>query len=157
MRGPYVETFALRAASDCLGASARRPTVLAAWEPSSVLAGMGKVRVVGSGFWSNLDGISDTCEMLTTPSEDRFWQLVRKRNVEFFLMPSPAAFERDVRQSFVALNGRVPNQWEVSEAYAWQIMGSDRFPKWTCEELSRLEPAWKIVPLSSIVQPAGGG
>ena len=157
MRGPYVETFALRAASDCLGASARQPTVLAAWEPSSVLAGMGKVRVVGSGFWSNLDGISDTCEMLTTPSEDRFWQLVRKRNVEFFLIPSPAAFERDVRQSFVALSGQVPNQREVSEAYVWQFVGSDRFPKWTCEELSRLEPAWKIVPLSSIVQPAGGG
>jgi hypothetical protein len=157
MRGAYLETFMLRAASDCLGASALQPTVLTAWEPASILAGMGQVRVVGTGFWSNLDGLDDTFELLTTSSEDRFWQLVKKRKVEFFLLPSPGKFEQDIRQSFKALKGRVPTQNEISEAYVWQILRSDRFPTLTCEEMSRLEPAWKIVRLSSVAEAPGGG
>jgi hypothetical protein len=156
LRGPYVDTFALRAASDCLGASGRQPIILAAWEQSSILAGLGKVRVVGSGFWSNLDGVSDTWEMLATPSEERFWQLVRERKVEFLLLPSPARFEQDVRESFRALNGRAPTQKEVSEAYVWQIVKGERFPTVACEEMSRLGPTWRIVRLSGEA-PGGGG
>jgi hypothetical protein len=157
MRGPYLETFALRAASDCLGASAQHPIVLAAWEQSSILAGMGKVRVVGSGFWSNLDGLADSWEMLTTSSEERFWQLARKRKVEFLLVPSPARFEQDIRQSFKALNERLPTQQEISKAYVWHLVRNDRFPTLSCEEMSRLGPTWKIVRLSGVVPALGGG
>jgi len=57
MRGTYVETFALRAASDCLGQAAKDGVVLAAWDQGGTLAGMGKVRVIGSAYWSNASGL----------------------------------------------------------------------------------------------------
>lgn len=147
MRGPYVETFALRAASECMGAAAEEPVVLTAWERSSMLAGLGRVKVIGSGFWSNLDGLADTFEMLTTTSETRFWELVRERNVTYLLLPSAEKFEQDIRQSFVASSGTVPTRSEVREVYVWQLRDDSRWPGVTCEEMSRLEPKWKIVRL----------
>lgn len=152
LRGPFLETFALRAASDCLGGSAQQPIVLTAWEQSSILAGMGKVRVVGSGFWTNLEGLGDAWEMLTTSSADRFWQLARQRNVGFFLAPSPGRLEGDIRESFKALKGRVPSQGEIHETYVWRTLRGDRFPEFSCEAMSRLEPQWKIIRLNDVAQ-----
>jgi hypothetical protein len=154
LRAPYLETFALRAASDCLGSSARQPIILTAWEQSSVLAGMGKVRVVGSGFWTNLDGLGDAWEMLTTSSADRFWQLARKRNVDFFLARSPGKLEEDIRESFKALKGQLPTQGEIRGAYAWQILESHKLPEFSCERMSRLEPQWKIIYLNGAIEAA---
>jgi hypothetical protein len=154
LRGAYLETFALRAVSDCLGSSARQPIVLAAWEQSSILAGMGKVKVIGSGFWTNLDGLDDAWEMLTTSSADRFWQLARKRNVDYFLARSPEKLEEDIRESFKASKERFPTQSEIRETYVWQILRSDRFPDFSCEAMSRLEPRWKIIHLRDAAQAA---
>jgi hypothetical protein len=147
MRGPYVETFALRAVSDCLGSSDDPPVVLAPWEQSSILAGLGKVKVIGSGFWSNLDGLADTFEMLTTTSEARFWELVRKRNVGYALLRSPEEIEIDVRQSFLALSGTVPTPSQVREAYVWKLRNDDQLSEARCEEMFRLQPNWRIVRL----------
>ena len=147
MRGPYVETFALRSVSDCLGGAGEQPVVLAPWEQSSVLAGLGKVKVIGSGFWSNLDGLADTFEMLTTTSEDRFEELARKRNARYVLLRSPEEMEIDIRQSFVALTGAVPTPSEVHEAYVWKLRSNELLPDVPCEEMIRLEPKWRIVRL----------
>ena len=156
MHGPFVETFALRSASDCLGASEDQPVVLAPWEESSVLAGLGKVKVIGSGFWSNLDGLADTFKMLTTTSETQFWELVRKRKVRYVLLRSPKELEQDVRQSFVASSGKVPTRSEVREAYVWQLRSDARVPAISCEGMSRLEPTWRIVRLNGVTRvPAG--
>jgi hypothetical protein len=149
MRGPFVETFALRAVSICLGGSADQPVVLAPWEESSVLAGLGKVKVIGSGFWSNLDGLADTFEMLTTNSDARFWELVRKRNVRYILLRSPEKLEQDIRQSFVAASGKEPTATEVRGAYVWQLRNDERAPRDECAEMSRLEPLWKLLRLQS--------
>jgi hypothetical protein len=157
LRGPQVETFALRALSDCLGDSRRQPIVLAPWDESSFLAPMGKVRVMGTGFWSNLDGLNDTSEMFTTPSVNRFWELQRKRNVEFLLLRSPAELEEDVRLSFVLLTGQPPSQTDMAAAYVWQILKDDRFPVVTCEQMLPFEPLWKVIHLSSATPSPGGG
>ena len=147
LRGPYLETFALRAVSDCLGDLGEQPVVLAPWEQSSVLGGLGKVKVLGTGFWSNLDGLADTFEMLTTTSETRFWELARKRNVSYLLLRSPEELEQDVRQSFVAESGTVPTGSEVHQAYVWQLRSDDRFPAVPCEEMLRMKSHWRIVRL----------
>jgi len=148
LRGPQVETFALEAVSDCLGSTVRHPIVLAPWDEASFLAPMGKVRVVGTGFWCNLDGINDTGEMLTTASADRFWELQRKRNVEFLLVRSQASLEEDMRLAFVALTGQEPSQTDIAAAYVWQLLKDDRFPTVTCKEMAQFEPSWRIIRLN---------
>jgi hypothetical protein len=153
MRGPHVETFALRAASECLS-GATKPVVLAAWDEGAILAGMGNVRVVGSQYWSNLDGLMSTHELFTTTSPERFWELVRQRGIEFLIVPASDRLERAVLESFVAFHGRAPAHNEVLGAVIWQITNSDRYPVLPCPELTRLNPQWKIVRL---VDPAQGG
>ena len=128
--------------------STRQPIVLTAWEQSSILAGLGKVRVVGSGFWTNLEGLGDAWEMLTTTSRDRFWKLVHKRNVDFLLARSPPSLEEDIRESFKAFKGKQPTQSEIHDAYVWHLLKGDRLPEFPCEAMSQLEPHWKIISLN---------
>ena len=145
MLGPYVEMFALRATSDCLGQQASGSVVLAAWDQGAVLAGLGKVRAVGSAYWSNLDGLNDTFELFTTPSRSRFFQLMRKRQVDFVLIPSPARLERAVWLSWVALHSRAPTRSEAFGSYIWRVAGSHEFPVVPCEALSSFAPDWRIL------------
>jgi hypothetical protein len=147
MRGPYVEMFALRAASDCLGQEAKASIVLAAWDQGGVLAAMGKVRVVGSAYWSNFEGLSDTFEMFTTRSRNRFFELAHKRGIGFVLIPSRDRLERAVWQSALALYGRPPTRTEAFRAYIWQVAGSSEFETVMCQKLSNLVPNWRIARL----------
>jgi hypothetical protein len=146
MRGPHVETFALRAVSECLH-EADKPVVLAAWDEGAILAGMGNVKVVGSQYWSNLDGLMDTHEFFTTTSQERFWELVHQRGVEFLIVPESDRLDRAIWESFVALHGRAPTRNEGLGAVIWQIANSDRYPVLPCLNLSQLNPQWKIVRL----------
>ncbi len=145
MRGPYVEVFALRAVSDCLSRSGHPLVLLAPWEQSSILAGMGKVKVIGSGFWPNLDGLTTEFEMWTTSSEEQFVELAAQRGIRYVLLRSPEEMERDVREAFVARSGRPPTSGEAREAFVWQLRNNHRFPSVDCEQMSRLTPNWKIV------------
>jgi hypothetical protein len=146
--GPFAETFALCAMSECLEELGEKPVVLAPWEESSILAGLGKARVIGSGFWSNLDGLADTFEMFTTASKARFWELVKKRNVRYALLRSPDRLEIDIRQSFVAAYGRAPTRSEVETAYIWQLRDNEQFPAVLCLGMTRVEPQWELVNLA---------
>jgi hypothetical protein len=148
MRGPYVETFALRAASDCLGQEASNSVVLAAWDQGAILAGSGKVRVVGSQYWSNLEGQGDTYELFTTLSQNRFFELARERKIGFVVIPSPDRLERAVYLSFVALHGKPPTRREAFNAYIWQLARDQRLPTIRCEPLARIAPQWRIVQLT---------
>ena len=149
IHGPYAEMFALRAASDCVGEQGKGKIVLVAWDQGGVLAALGNVRVVGSAYWSNFDGLNDTFEMFTTPSRTRFLQLVRKRGVEFALIPSPGRLERAVWQSWVALYGRPPTRAEAFGAYIWRVAGSGEFTAVDCQNLSAWATSWKILQLLS--------
>jgi len=147
MRGTYVETFALRAASDCLGQAAKDGVVLAAWDQGGTLAGMGKVRVIGSAYWSNASGLSDTFELFTTHSRERFFELARQRQVDFVLVPSHDRLERAIWLSSFATIGRAPTRAEAFGAYIWRVVNDPDLPVVSCLPLSQLAPDWKIVRL----------
>jgi hypothetical protein len=153
MRGPHVETFALRAASECLS-GAKKPVVLAAWDEGAILAGMGNVKMVGSVYWAGFDGLMSTHELFTTNSPERFWELVRQRGIDFLIVPASDRLERAVWESFVALYGRIPTNDEPVGAVIWQIANSDQYPVLPCPELAQLNPQWKIVRL---VDPSQDG
>lgn len=155
MRGPHLETFALSAASRCLGTTNHSPVVLVAWDQGATLAGMGAVRVIGSAYWSNLDGLQDTFELFTTPSAERFWQLVRQRQIEFLILPSAQRLERAVWQSFMALHGRAPTRQEAFGAFIWQVAQSDQRKIVPCDPLTRLAPGWGIARVSEPIQGEG--
>jgi hypothetical protein len=152
MRGPHVETFALRAASECLS-GAKKPVVLAAWDEGAILAGMGAVKVVGSQYWSNLDGLWSTHELFSTTSRERFWELVHQRGIEFLIVPPSDRLDRAVGESFVALYGRAPTPNEEFGAVVWEIASGGRYPVLPCPNLDRLNLQWKIVQL---LDPAQG-
>jgi hypothetical protein len=145
MKGPHAETFALRAASDCVGGEAKGSIMLAAWDQGAILAGLGDVRVIGSAYWSNPQGLTDTFELFTTPLPDRFKQLAFQRKVSFILIPSPERLERAVYLSFVGLYGKPPTRSEAFSAYIWQLARDQRLPTIRCEPLARIAPQWRIV------------
>jgi hypothetical protein len=147
MRGPYVETFALRAASDCLGQLSKDAVVLAAWDQGGTLAGMGKVRVIGSAYWSNASGLSDTFELFTTHSQEQFYELALRRHVDFVLIPSHDRLERAVWLSLFAIEGRPPTREEAFGAYIWRIASDPTLAVVSCPSLSRLAPDWRILRL----------
>jgi hypothetical protein len=153
LRGLHVETFSLRAASECLR-GANKPVVLAAWDEGEILVGMGNVKVAGSSTWTNLDGLMCTYELFTTTSPERFWELVRERGIEFLIVPASDRLERAVLESFVALHGRAPTRNEEFGAVIWDIATGNRYPVLPCPELSQLNPQWKIIRL---VDPSQGG
>jgi len=147
IHGPYSEMLALRAASNCMGQAANDGIVLAAWDQGGVLAGSGKVRVIGSAYWPNFAGLRDTYELFTTSSQQQFFELVRKRRIDFVLIPSPARLERAVWQSWVALHVQPPTRAEAFGAYIWQVARSEKFKIVSCGALSNLAPDWRIVKL----------
>jgi hypothetical protein len=147
LRGPYVETFALRAVSDCLEQAAKDGILLAAWDQGGTLAGMGKVRVIGSAYWSNSSGLSDTFELFTTHSRGRFFELVRQRQVDFVLIPSPDRLARAVWLSSFAITGHAPTREDAFGAYIWRIANDTDLSVISCPSLSQLAPGWRILRL----------
>ncbi len=153
LRGPNGTTFVLEAASDCLSRTGRRPVVLAVWDQGAVLAGMGKVRVIGSGYWSNLDGLRDTHEMFSTTSAQQFWELVRKREVEYFLVPPPALLADAISDSWWLMNGTRPTIAQVKATVIWQVASRGDFPVVSCESMTRIAPQGFILQLEKIAKP----
>jgi hypothetical protein len=152
MRGPHGEKFALEAAADCVDEPGEKPATLAAWDQGAVLAGTGKVRVVGSAYWSNLDGLAATHELFTTHSEKRFWELIGQRRVRYVLVPPPDRLERAVWQSFVALHGRPPTRQQAFGAVIWRIAPSAKLEVAPCPALSAVAPQWNLFRVLGSVQ-----
>ncbi len=144
VRGPYGTTFVMEAVSGCLGG---RPVVLATWDQGAVLAGMGKVRVIGSGYWSNAEGLRAAHEMFSTRSPERFWELVREREVEYFLVPPPELLAEAIQDSTVISGGRLPSLPEVKQTVAWQVASRGNFPVVACEPMARIAPQGSILDL----------
>jgi len=144
MRGPNATTIGLEAASDCFGRMAPGSVVLAPWDQSGVLAGLGNVRVVGSGYWSNLDGLFAGYELFTTTSVERFQALVRERQIRFLLVRGPNELYADIVVSFVTLLGRIPNSMEVNQTVLWKIVTDPAARIVACPEL---KSGWRIIQL----------
>ncbi|MCX7915648.1 MAG: hypothetical protein N3A53_05025, partial [Verrucomicrobiae bacterium] len=148
MMGPHATKFALTAVSQCLGERHRGAVVLAGWDHGAVLAGLGQVRVIGSAYWSNLDGLYAGHELLTTADSDRFHELARRRQVQWLLVPGFDRFRWDIEQAFLVLHGRLPTSEEVERTVAWQTAKHRDMPRLNCEQLSRIAPGWQVIQLA---------
>jgi hypothetical protein len=144
MRGPNRTTIGVEAASDCFGRLAPGSVVLAPWDQGGVLAGLGNVRVIGSGYWSNLDGLFADYELFTTTSVQRFQALVRERQIQFLLVRRPNELYGDIVVSFVTLLGRIPNATEVAQTALWKAANDPHARIVSCQEL---KSGWKIIQL----------
>jgi hypothetical protein len=144
MRGPNRTTVALEEVSDCFGRLAPGAVVLAPWDQSGVLAGLGNVRVIGSGYWSNLDGLFAAYELFTTSSVERFQALVRERQIQFLLVRRPNELYGDIVVSFVTLLGRIPTEMEVEETAVWKAANDPHAHLVSCPEL---RSGWRIIQL----------
>ncbi|MCG3149074.1 MAG: hypothetical protein PCFJNLEI_02532 [Verrucomicrobiae bacterium] len=142
-------TVRLEAVSECLGRQAPGTIVLAPWDQGSVLAGLGQVRVVGSGYWSNLDGLMDEQVLLTTESPEVFWGIVQRRGIEFLVAREPAAFLLDLTLAKVVVSGRVPADVEVRRTVVWQVAARRQAAALVCPELPT---EWRIIPLGREVK-----
>ncbi|HXI83935.1 MAG TPA: hypothetical protein VNL17_07570 [Verrucomicrobiae bacterium] len=144
MRGLNRTTIGLEVVSDCFGRMAPGSVVLAPWDQSGVLAGLGNVRVIGSGYWSNLDGLFADYELFTTTSTERFRALVGERQIQFLLVRRPNELYGDIVVSFVTLLGRIPTETEVGQTVLWKTANDPHARVVTCPELGS---GWKIIQL----------
>ena len=144
MRGPNRTTVALEEVSDCFGQLAPGAVVLAPWDQSGVLAGLGNVRVIGSGYWSNLDGLFADYELFTTASVERFQAVVRERQIQFLLVRRPNELYGDIVVSFVTLLGRIPTEGEVEHTALWKAANDPHARLVFCPEL---RSGWRIIQL----------
>ena len=143
IRGPYSIWIALQAAADCLGTAGDRPIVLAPWDAGGVFAGTGRVRVVGSQYWSNAAGCVDTFELFTTPDQARFAALLRQREVQYILLPDLQALPGFIRECYFALHGTPATQQDVQAAAIWRIARTgDLIP---CPEFAQWRPGWMLL------------
>jgi hypothetical protein len=146
-RGWYETVLVMDELSACLERAGEPPVVLADWVQSGFLAGTGKVRVVGSGYWSNLQGLKDSHELFSTSSEQRFWELVAERRIEyFFRSPSPVLREA-IRNSFRVSGRDTPTLKQIEETVIWRIASSDDWPAVACPRIARVAPACSVLRL----------
>lgn len=150
MQGPHANKFALTAVSRCLGEHDPGAVVLAGWDHGAVLAGLGEVRVVGSAYWSNLDGLFSGHELLTTSDLDRFRALAAERQVRWLLVPGLQRFRADIEQAYLVLHGRLPTPAEIEQAVVWQLALDPQLPRLHCELLASVAQGWELIRL---VQP----
>lgn len=145
--GLHGTTFGLDAVARCLRREAPGSIVLAPWDQSGILAGMGGVRTIGTGYWSNLDGLFEAYELLTTDSTERFRELFEKRQIQYLLAREPAAFAGDIAWAFVALHGRVPTRAEIEKTVVWKIADHPHAPVADCPEVRQVVPHWNLIRL----------
>ncbi len=84
-----------------------RPVVLAPLRMSSILAGSGNMRVVGSPYWSNTAGMFKHFELYSTTDFDRFEELLEAHQIEYIL-DHPELNANTIWLSHALLNGSLP-------------------------------------------------
>jgi hypothetical protein len=147
IQGWYGTAMVMEVASTCLEGLGEPPVVLAEWSQGGFLAGTGKARVVGSGYWSNLQGLKDTRELFSTTSEHLFWELVGQRRIEYFFRPPPAVLTEAISNAFLAMGRKTPTMEQIKQTVIWRIASSDNFPLLACPEMARLAPGCSILRL----------
>jgi hypothetical protein len=147
MLGWYGTTMVMEAVSTCLPPAAEPPVVLAEWSQGGYLAGMGKARVVGSGYWSNLQGLKDNHELFTTNSEQRFGELVKDRHIEYFFRPPPEFLTNAIENSFRVLGRGNATREQIRETVLWRVAYSSNLPVVACPELGKIAPACSLLKL----------
>ena len=156
LQSPYLVQMALAAAAGDVAAAAaipaggpagadRRPVVLTDWDWGGVLAGTGTVRVVGSPYWSNLDGFADTVTLFTETSPAAFDALLKRRGVDCLIVPDAETMTASVYTAFLARTGVPPTEEQVAATAIWHVAADPDRPVVPSPRLAELEPRWRIV------------
>jgi len=145
--GWYGTIMVMEAVSACLESTTELPVVLAEWSQGGYLAGMGKARVVGSGYWSNMQGLKDTHELFSTNSDQHFWELVKDRRIEYFFRPPPEFLAGAIENSFRVIGRGTATMEQIKETVLWRVAFSGDFPVLACPELARLAPGCSLLRL----------
>ncbi|HMP00102.1 MAG TPA: hypothetical protein PKE26_13425 [Kiritimatiellia bacterium] len=146
--GPHLEIFTLEAIAACLGDPVRRPIVLAPWDGGSALAGAGTVRVIGSAYWSNLDGIQDSAAAFATESPETFDALIRRREADYLVLPPPERLAVAISQAWRLTHGIPPTWEELTNSVVWKLSqrrGGRHAVR--CPAADNLQAGWVIVDL----------
>lgn len=149
---PCQEIFALESAADCIGSVETPPVVLAAWDQGPMLFGLGKARVLGSPYWSNIAGNIACCEMFTCTSVETFFVLAQRRNVTWLVLAAPDRLMKAISQSWILLYGIPPTAEELRSTVVWRIATGERFlpAAQPCENLRITGPGWRIFSVAKL-------
>lgn len=142
--GPFVEHAILEAIADGIGNPTHPPVVLAAWDQGAILAGTGKVRVIASAYWSNLEGLIAGCDLLTTSSAAQFERLMTERQVDYVVLPPPERLFRAIAQSHSILYGEPPTREEVLSSQIWQMALNESYLNVPCPPLAEIATDWIV-------------
>jgi hypothetical protein len=132
----------------------RRPIVLTSWTWGGYLAGDGYVRVVGSQYWSNLDGYEDTLRLFSTTSDEEFYRLCERRQISLALIPDPRTMIFTIAQACAARSGIWPKQERVFATALWRLASDPTTPTVPSPHMSQVEPQWRIVQISTPPTPS---
>lgn len=147
--GPFSEYFALDAVLRCLDVQPQPAVLLAPWDYGLQLGAAGSVGVIGTGSWTNPDGLRDTHRLFTTPSEEEFNQLVRARGIHYLLLPAPAKVTQLIGQGYYVLHGQPPTGNTIAAAHIWRVATDTNLPTLACPDMNRYQPGWKLKDLSA--------
>jgi hypothetical protein len=145
--GPHVETFVLTSMATRISElTSQRPVALAPWDCGAALAGSGKVRVVGSAYWSNLEGTQAGAEAFATADVAEFVALLRERAVDYVIIPPPERLARAISQSWMMARGMPPTREELMASVIWQVASRpDSAPRIACPEVADMQRGWQLI------------
>jgi hypothetical protein len=145
-RGPEVTAFALDAVTRDVGDARRRPVVLAPWYHGANLAGSGRVRVLGSQYWSNQEGTAASLELWGTTNDARFLALLRERQVAFIMLPDQGEAADAVAEGMAFLRGLPPGApVEVEASALWRLATSPARVVVETPQVASLRPGWMVL------------
>ena len=150
--GPFSEYFALDEVIRFLGDHPSPVVLLAPWDYGLQLGAAGTLGVIGTGSWTNPDGLQDTHRLFTTPSREEFQRLVRARGIHYLLLPAPAKVTQLIGQGYYVLNGQPPTGNTISQAHIWRVATDTNLPTLACPEMTRYQPGWKLMDISALLK-----
>ena len=147
--GPYEEAHALLSAAEWMGKDADRPVVLAAGDWGAILAGTGRVRVLGSQYWSNLDGMEAGFEAYRTTDPAVLRKIIRDRGVRYLLVPDPDTLGGQINNALFARSGRWTSRPEpIVSTALWKLVNDPTILPEDCPALREWAPQWRILRVS---------
>ena len=140
--GPYVRELAADEVAQSLVVPGRRPVVLAPPDLSMYLTGAGNLRVIGSFFWSNTDGLYDHYELYATADDDRFNELLQQHDVDVIVFNGVEGVRRDIMAAYFVLHNRALDPAEAERTSLARLliaaMQGNQLPHVTTPRLQQL-------------------
>jgi hypothetical protein len=160
--GPYGRQLAADEIAQNLLAEGRRPVVLAPTELSMYLVGTGNVRVIGSAFWSNTDGLYDHYEFYTTTDDRRFSQLLRERGVNVVVFNGIEGVRYSIQLAYAILHNRAIGQEETEQTslarFLRAALQGNQMRHFATPRLQQLTGDWRLVLVpTELMRPRSAG